>query len=291
MLTNQTTQLADSFILHYDAENPPLIKFRGIRNSVLGCCVARGWQGWQVGAVVEIGQELRLFIEKRGRFVLEKLLQVINDTQVDCYAALNDDCKSYLATKIQPSIQAAKGYLEQIRVEANAAIGVTIEASRAFDNLLLGLNAEMDLFCAKYGSKSGLKDQKVKGDNAIFDDQGKDTAGNMIFNINTVQGAVGNISHSPTILNSQNLQNKTSDSPFSENEKQTLEITAKIMSDKSAEPRKSKNPKCVFVVHGRNSALRDSMFAFLRAIGLQPLEWSQAVKATGECRTTIIIHH
>src|SRR5206468_2612596 len=38
----------------------------------------------------------------------------------------------------------------------------------------------------------------------------------------------------------------------------------------------------VFVVHGRNQALRDSIFDFLRAIGLHPLEWSEAVQLTGE---------
>ncbi len=44
----------------------------------------------------------------------------------------------------------------------------------------------------------------------------------------------------------------------------------------------AQNPKTVFVVHGRNEALRMSMFDFLRAIGLQPLEWSQSIIATGE---------
>ena len=37
----------------------------------------------------------------------------------------------------------------------------------------------------------------------------------------------------------------------------------------------------VFVVHGRNSVVRDAMFSFLRAIGLKPIEWSEAVLATG----------
>ena len=37
----------------------------------------------------------------------------------------------------------------------------------------------------------------------------------------------------------------------------------------------------VFVVHGRNEAARDTLFAFLRAIDLHPLEWSEAVQATG----------
>jgi hypothetical protein len=41
------------------------------------------------------------------------------------------------------------------------------------------------------------------------------------------------------------------------------------------------NSKDVFVVHGRNEAARQSMFAFLRAIGLNPIEWSRALAATG----------
>jgi predicted nucleotide-binding protein len=42
------------------------------------------------------------------------------------------------------------------------------------------------------------------------------------------------------------------------------------------------DPRTVFVVHGRNEPARKSMFDFLRAIGLKPLEWSQAMTATGE---------
>lgn len=36
----------------------------------------------------------------------------------------------------------------------------------------------------------------------------------------------------------------------------------------------------LFVVHGRDSKLNEDMFSFLRAIGLNPLEWNQAVKQT-----------
>ena len=42
------------------------------------------------------------------------------------------------------------------------------------------------------------------------------------------------------------------------------------------------DPKRVFVVHGRDEALRRSIFAFLRAVNLEPLEWSQAVRLTGK---------
>jgi predicted nucleotide-binding protein len=40
---------------------------------------------------------------------------------------------------------------------------------------------------------------------------------------------------------------------------------------------KSIDKSKVFVVHGRNEALRRSMFDFLRAIGLKPIEWNQAI--------------
>ena len=40
--------------------------------------------------------------------------------------------------------------------------------------------------------------------------------------------------------------------------------------------------KKVFVVHGRDSRLRDDFFSFLRSLGLQPIEWSEALKLTGK---------
>jgi hypothetical protein len=43
----------------------------------------------------------------------------------------------------------------------------------------------------------------------------------------------------------------------------------------------SKDPRKVFVVHGRNEQLRGAVFAFLRALGLQPMEWSQLLHSTG----------
>ena len=42
------------------------------------------------------------------------------------------------------------------------------------------------------------------------------------------------------------------------------------------------NPQTVFVVHGRDEELRKSLFSFLRALGLQPMEWSQALVHTGK---------
>lgn len=40
--------------------------------------------------------------------------------------------------------------------------------------------------------------------------------------------------------------------------------------------------KNVMVVYGRDQALRDSMFSFLRALKLNPIEWTEGAKATGK---------
>ena len=40
------------------------------------------------------------------------------------------------------------------------------------------------------------------------------------------------------------------------------------------------NKRKVFVVHGRNERIRASMFNFLRAIGLEPIEWADAKRLT-----------
>lgn len=50
---------------------------------------------------------------------------------------------------------------------------------------------------------------------------------------------------------------------------------------KAEEPISVADKKTVFVVHGRNEKARRAMFSFLRALKLHPLEWSEAVKATG----------
>ncbi len=53
------------------------------------------------------------------------------------------------------------------------------------------------------------------------------------------------------------------------------------VSERQKMERAKKDHRTVFVVHGRNEVLRRSMFTFLRSIGLEPIEWSEAVKWTG----------
>ena len=55
---------------------------------------------------------------------------------------------------------------------------------------------------------------------------------------------------------------------------------ASTQSAPTKETRPATNAREVFVVHGRNTAAREAMFEFLRALGLHPLEWAEAVSDT-----------
>lgn len=48
-----------------------------------------------------------------------------------------------------------------------------------------------------------------------------------------------------------------------------------------ADPTNGQDPRKVFVIHGRNEQVRRGLFDFLRSIGLDPIEWSEATRLTG----------
>ncbi len=65
---------------------------------------------------------------------------------------------------------------------------------------------------------------------------------------------------------------------FSERPLQTASNKIKPKTTKQGKIKKTQD-NSVFVVHGRNEALRKSMFDFLRALGLKPMEWNNAILA------------
>jgi len=54
-----------------------------------------------------------------------------------------------------------------------------------------------------------------------------------------------------------------------------------VENKKEVDENKKIDPKKVYVVHGRNEKARGAMFDFLSSIGLDPIEWNQAIKSTG----------
>lgn len=58
--------------------------------------------------------------------------------------------------------------------------------------------------------------------------------------------------------------------------------TQQATSETTQNMQEQPDSKKVFLVHGRNKKANRAMFTFLRSIGLQPLEWSEAVDETGK---------
>jgi len=69
---------------------------------------------------------------------------------------------------------------------------------------------------------------------------------------------------------------RVSADPEPERERRPLESPRRA--SKAKKPARKSKGKSVFVVHGRDEALRKSMFDFLRALNLNPLEWDHALK-------------
>jgi predicted nucleotide-binding protein len=61
----------------------------------------------------------------------------------------------------------------------------------------------------------------------------------------------------------------------------SVEVIGASVMGPSALPQPAAVNKRVFVVYGRNRHVRDAMFQFLRALGLEPIEWEHAVMSTG----------
>ena len=73
------------------------------------------------------------------------------------------------------------------------------------------------------------------------------------------------------------VQSEVTNSPVSVSASPTVDVQMT-----TNEQRAGVDSRNVFVVHGRNLAIRDELFTFLRALDLHPLEWSEAVRLTGQ---------
>ncbi len=82
-------------------------------------------------------------------------------------------------------------------------------------------------------------------------------------------------------LNKVLLGESISEKELSHNSK-ALGIKSSHNSERNLEDKKMPDPRKVFVVHGRDSRLKDDFFSFLRTLGLQPIDWSEALRLTGK---------
>src|SRR5665213_274874 len=159
MLPQKINDLTDGFIRVYNLEHSISIELRKAHNRAATSLQQSGL-GYNIdGLILYMGKNLTAFLEARAQYLWEKLKQIVTSTKIEHYAELSADLKSKIANYYNPARQAAENYLEQMRQSSKVPTGYTVETKAAFNNILLKINAEMDLFCEEYAAKEKEENQ------------------------------------------------------------------------------------------------------------------------------------
>jgi hypothetical protein len=153
VLPKQVTDLTDSFVKVFDSERPQERQFKRAHDKTAAFILQKGLGGWCGFALGPFAQEANSYLQQRANFVRDKLQQSVDSTQIEFYPELNADLKSCFMAHLNPSVKAAETYFEMLRQSANASPTFTERARTGFENIVLRINAELDLFAAEYGAK------------------------------------------------------------------------------------------------------------------------------------------
>lgn len=149
MLPKQVTELLDGFVRSYDFAHRADEEFRKAHNRAAERQVQRGFPGLNGAFYYQMIESLSSFLEGRTTFIWVKLQEVTSLTETAFYPEMATDMKAVIAAGYDPTRKAAEQYLERLR----QGLGHSIEAKRAFDQTILNINAEVDLFCAAYTAR------------------------------------------------------------------------------------------------------------------------------------------
>jgi hypothetical protein len=185
MLPKTVRDLVDNFIRAFDSERPQGRAFADAHNKTAEFIVKNGLGGWCGFALRPLANQLSAYLAERACLVRDRLKQAVEACKVECYPEMSTDLKGYFATSMNPAVEGAVSYFEMLRKTANEPDDFTNQARQQFNNVMLRIDAELDLFCAEHAANQ----------RKLNLDKGNQLA-NQVFNIDAVYGPVGNISNS-----------------------------------------------------------------------------------------------
>jgi hypothetical protein len=224
MLPKQITDLMDGFVGVFEAQHPARPEFQKIRNrEILEAQVQRA-AGWSSALVVRIAKKVAAHIEEKSQFVWEKFKDAITATEPELYADLNKDVKQQIQKYVNPTIEAADKFLSELRKEAGCSIGIRFGSKADLRQPLSAIDAEVDLFCARYAMNKNKSN----------------TGGKQSIQITKFTGVLGDVSNSEVnIYDYSSLHQLLKERSVPQNERNELE---NVMDElKSAAP--DKRPK------------------------------------------------
>ena len=210
MLPQEAIKLLDGFVKAFDSERPPVFEFRKARQQAAASMMERGF-GWGSGSIAIVAKNVTSYLQEKADFIWAKSKEVVNAIAIEPYPKLSEDLKLQVAICYGPTLKAAEQEMEELQQSINAPKGYMIQIKAGFDNILVKINAEVDLFCAAYVASKKQNPQE----------NGGQSIGSQVFNIQNVNGIAGNV------LNSQVAVGKGAfiASSFSQRTKQVEALT------------------------------------------------------------------
>lgn len=93
----------DGFIRVFDSENSPTIELRKITNKAMGDSARTLYRSNFQQEIGIMCQETTAFLEKKAKFIWNKMQDVIDATGIDYYPELNKDLKARFADYFNPT--------------------------------------------------------------------------------------------------------------------------------------------------------------------------------------------
>ncbi len=182
MLPKQITDLLEGYVHSFDSARPPTIEFRKAhtKGAEQLCQSGMGISSAIIGIIVKI---MTKYMEERADYIWERLQHITTSIDVQSYPELNGDLKKELARHFDTIRQIVERELPPLFVATRAPAAYSPEIARGFDNILLKLNADVDLFCAQ---RRSAEERKLQGNGPTF---------------NSFSGVYGNITNSQVTLN------------------------------------------------------------------------------------------
>lgn len=150
----------DGFVHAYEAKHPARLEFQKERNREIMEALVHGSAGWSSAIVVRIARKVAGHVERKSLFVWEKFKEVITATEPESYPELSRDIKHHILKYVNPTVELAERFLTELRKEARCPPGNRVVSRDALTQTISSINAEVDLFCARYAMN---KDKKNKG--------------------------------------------------------------------------------------------------------------------------------
>jgi hypothetical protein len=158
VLSKQITELIEGFVKSFDSSRPPILEWRKAHNKAAAKLIEQGL-GWSDYAVGIIAKEVTRYLQDRADFIWEKLQGIITSTAVTSYPELHADLKNELAKHFYSARAVIEREFPPIILSTREPSGFAIEIARGFDNILIKINAEIELFCAKHSAEGTRREQ------------------------------------------------------------------------------------------------------------------------------------